>query len=252
MLFIENKYTRWYYQIITNAQKQNRKKLKRDHPDYIHYENHHIIPECFFVNRVRKGPPGWLLDNPNEKENLVLLTAQEHFICHWLLTKMTNSVAKMKSIYALRSMRARRVTNGYETKITARVYDHIREEFSKNHSTAMRKPRAPGTGANISAGKIGKKHGPYSKEWCQNISIATKGVPKAKAICPYCSQIGGSGHMKRWHFDNCKKNPYKNPITRTSKSKGITLTKEICPHCEFIGAGGSMKRWHFDNCTQKL
>jgi hypothetical protein len=27
---------------------------------------------------------------------------------------------------------------------------------------------------------------------------------KSKSQCPHCKKIGGSGIMKRWHFDNCK------------------------------------------------
>lgn len=39
-----------------------------------YYENHHIIPRS--------------LNGSNSSENLVLLTAREHFICHWLLVKI--------------------------------------------------------------------------------------------------------------------------------------------------------------------
>lgn len=28
--------------------------------------------------------------------------------------------------------------------------------------------------------------------------------PKSKIECPHCNKIGGSGIMKRWHFNNCK------------------------------------------------
>lgn len=28
--------------------------------------------------------------------------------------------------------------------------------------------------------------------------------PKSKIACPHCDKVGGSGIMKRWHFDNCK------------------------------------------------
>lgn len=37
-------------------------------------EKHHIIPKC--------------MGGSNEKENLVELTAREHFICHWLLCRI--------------------------------------------------------------------------------------------------------------------------------------------------------------------
>jgi hypothetical protein len=40
----------------------------------IYYEKHHIIPKC--------------LGGSNEKENLISLTAREHFVAHWLLYRI--------------------------------------------------------------------------------------------------------------------------------------------------------------------
>ena len=28
--------------------------------------------------------------------------------------------------------------------------------------------------------------------------------PQKKLICPYCNMEGGSGNIKRYHFENCK------------------------------------------------
>ena len=58
--FLDNKYSRWYYAIIATAQ-------ARISDGYT--ENHHIIPKC--------------LGGSNLEENLVNLTAREHFVCHW-------------------------------------------------------------------------------------------------------------------------------------------------------------------------
>lgn len=69
-MFLKNKYTLWYFNIINSANSQGRQKGKS------YYEKHHIIPKC--------------LGGKNSKNNLILLTAREHFICHWLLCKMTN------------------------------------------------------------------------------------------------------------------------------------------------------------------
>ena len=63
--FIDNKYTRWYYAIVANA----RCRIVNGYT-----ENHHIFPKS--------------IGGDNSMDNLVLLTAREHFICHWLLTKM--------------------------------------------------------------------------------------------------------------------------------------------------------------------
>jgi len=56
-----------YDAIIEKAKSENRKKHNGTY-----YENHHIIPTC--------------LNGINKKENLVLLTAKEHYVCHKLLT----------------------------------------------------------------------------------------------------------------------------------------------------------------------
>ena len=122
MIFIDNKYTTIYYSIINNAHQQNRKKLKRSHSNYIYYEKHHIIPKS--------------LNGSNLKDNLVLLIAREHFICHWLLIKMTDGQAKHKMIYALNGMR-RDSSNQlrYNTKITARVYASLRGKLVVSDTT---------------------------------------------------------------------------------------------------------------------
>ena len=62
-------YTRIYNQLIERAQ-------NRTLEGYV--EKHHIIPKC--------------LGGSNNKENLVELTAREHFLCHKLLTKIYPSL----------------------------------------------------------------------------------------------------------------------------------------------------------------
>ncbi len=58
-----------YNSIISKALGENRKK-----GNGTYYEKHHIIPKC--------------IGGGNEKENLILLTAKEHFICHKLLFRI--------------------------------------------------------------------------------------------------------------------------------------------------------------------
>jgi len=82
MIFIKNKYSTWYFQIIENARINQRKKSKIQY-----YENHHIIPSS--------------LGGSSNKTNLVLLTAREHFIVHLLLTKMLTGKPKYKMSFAL-------------------------------------------------------------------------------------------------------------------------------------------------------
>lgn len=73
-----------YKNLILKAKKENRIKIKAG----IYYEKHHIIPECLFKQRKRKGPKGFVDGDPEDKNNIVLLTAREHFIAHVLLYKI--------------------------------------------------------------------------------------------------------------------------------------------------------------------
>ena len=80
--YLTNKYTYWYYSIISQARQRNLAPSLS--------EKHHIIPECLFATRTRKGRSGYWPGNPNEKTNLVKLSTREHYICHLLLTKMVH------------------------------------------------------------------------------------------------------------------------------------------------------------------
>jgi hypothetical protein len=110
MIFIDNKYTRWYYNIITNAK-------SRTPTGYT--EKHHIIPKSCGGN--------------NSKDNLVILTAKEHFICHLLLTKSVTENYRSKMIYAFHGLRAKQPKQlRYRSRleINSSLYQKIREELS--------------------------------------------------------------------------------------------------------------------------
>lgn len=113
---LTNKYSKLYYKLTSNAK-------QRFTEGYT--EKHHIIPQS--------------MGGSNDKENLVDLTAREHFICHWLLIKMTEGEDRSKMLYALNGMKAEnRYQQRYHTKITARVYEKYRIEHAENHSKVMK------------------------------------------------------------------------------------------------------------------
>jgi len=62
------------FKILYNGIIENRKKnpLKKGNGTYV--ETHHIVPRC--------------LGGKDDKDNLINLTAKEHFCCHYLLMKM--------------------------------------------------------------------------------------------------------------------------------------------------------------------
>jgi len=113
---LTNKYSKLYYNITSNAKQRITEG---------YHELHHIIPQS--------------MGGSNHKENLVELTAREHFICHWLLIKMVEGEDRSKMLYALNGMKAEnRYQQRYHTKITARVYEKYRIEHAENHSKRMK------------------------------------------------------------------------------------------------------------------
>ncbi len=77
-MFKTNKYTQAYFAIIERAQNRSLEGYQ---------ELHHVIPKS--------------LGGEDCESNLVSLTAKEHFICHLLLTKMTNSWKLKQALYLM-------------------------------------------------------------------------------------------------------------------------------------------------------
>ncbi len=70
--------------------------------------------------------------NPNDKENLVKLTAKEHFICHLLLTKMmVDTINHHKMVYAMWRIN-NSTKNGYIA--TSKIYENIRNNIINSMS----------------------------------------------------------------------------------------------------------------------
>lgn len=81
-------------------------------------EKHHIIPKC--------------MNGGNCKNNLVFVTAREHYICHKLLTKFVNEQFRSKMIYAWHMMTVDK--GNRDLRITSHDYNILRENFSLLHS----------------------------------------------------------------------------------------------------------------------
>ena len=116
-MFLSNKYSKWYNSIIDNAQKRNWNKVD------FYVEKHHIVPRC--------------LGGTDDKNNLVTLTAREHFICHLLLTKITSGQEKYKMISAYSKMFSSGKDN-QRYKPNSRFF-----EMSKKLSSEMMKENNP-------------------------------------------------------------------------------------------------------------
>lgn len=107
-MFNETKYTRWYYDIITNAQKSQRESYS---------ETHHIVPRS--------------LGGDDSSTNLVRLTPREHYLCHALLVHMVEEPKHLRSMYAAFNM-MHVSKNG--KRYTSKLYEYYKVKFYKLHS----------------------------------------------------------------------------------------------------------------------
>lgn len=256
-------YQKIYDQIILRAQSESRKKVK----DGVYFENHHIIPVC--------------LDGSNKKDNLVLLTAREHFVAHKLLVEIYPDNSKLK--YALWMLITAKGNNQQRyTRVSSREYSRVKEEFSKICSIRMSGENHPMYDVHRFGelapnwGKKGElapfyKHN-HSKETKLKMHYSSVGVPKSEEH---------KQHMKDNHADfsgnksslfgkdhSGDNNPFygknhseetilklKVPKSEAHKQKlrefNLSLPYLDCPHCGKVGRGSSMKRYHFENCRFK-
>jgi len=108
MIFINNKYTTWYNSLINKA---------KDRTITGYTEKHHIVPSS--------------LGGTNDNNNIVKLTAREHFVCHLLLTKMTTGNARYKMNFALHMLsNANNIGDGRYIP-SSRMYDLARRLYKE-------------------------------------------------------------------------------------------------------------------------
>ncbi len=174
-----------YKKIYDSLMKKSDGRTKSQ--DY--YEKHHVIPKC--------------LGGTDEKHNLVLLTAEEHWIAHLLLVKMNPGVSKL--VYACQAMSMTgkntpgRTTNKmfgwirreYADSVSKRQRGRLlsvetRDKISKTlkgrlpeHQKESNVSQRPEVARKISESKKGKSSGPFSTERKENIRKSKLGKPNA-------------------------------------------------------------------------
>jgi len=154
-MFKSNKYSKWYYSIIANSQTRN--LLPNTY-----VEKHHILPKSLGGN--------------NKKENIAVLTAKEHLICHLLLVRMTNGDAKSKmACAAMRMMFSSRTHN--RCKISSRTYESVRTAVAESKKGRSGYKHTEESKKKISQSKIGKQR-TFTPEWRENISKSQIGITK--------------------------------------------------------------------------
>jgi hypothetical protein len=226
-------------------------------------ENHHIVPKC--------------MGGTNESDNVVELTAREHFIIHKLLHRIYPTHQGLW--FAIWIMSTTKTSNDRDYKVSSRDYNRLKEQFAikirdvnkgrivsdetrKKLSIANTgKIRSPEMRCKISEVQKGRiltdEHKRKISKSCMGINVGRKmteeqirKMVKAKTGCKYGpasdarkKAIGDANRGKK-HTDETKQ-----------KLRDAWIRKPIleCPHCDMKSKShANMGRYHFDNCKQKV
>jgi len=173
-------YQRIYNEIIIN------RKLNKILEGYT--EKHHIIPRS--------------LGGTDAKDNLVILSAREHFICHLLLTKIYNegTIEWIKMIKAFHMMMYY-LSDTQHRYINSHFYDYLKIKYVKAQTL----------------NQSGKNNSQYGKKWI--IHSETQKIKKIyqTELAQYLNQ--------GWQLGR-KLNPYKPAFVRNSTIDKLQITEE--------------------------
>jgi hypothetical protein len=162
-------YQKIYNQIIERAQNRKLEDYK---------EKHHIIPKC--------------LGGSNEEENIVELTAREHFLCHMLLCEIYPKEHKLKHALFLMAIGKQKIKENIYI-IGSRVYERLKQEYSQMLT--------------------GKKH---SKETCIKKSNKMKEIWSSKSY-----------EEKQLISSKRQKTKLKNGTNKISKTTAENISKSL-------------------------
>lgn len=210
-------------------------------------ENHHIIPKC--------------LGGDDSPDNLVRLTAREHFIAHHLLYKHYRTPALAHAWYSM----LRRDSN-QKRNYTSRQHEAAKKAHSDTLKITMLGENNPFYGKNHSDESKSKMSASV-KDWYSRNDLPKERVDnwiekvakkpasdKQKAAASASSK--GKVMLKNINTGECLKldksesvlynsNIWKNPAA-------ISQKRDTCIYCGMTSVSGNIKRWHNDNCKKKV
>ena len=206
-LYFVLSFIKWYNNIIANAIMN---------PKIDGYtETHHIIPKS--------------LGGTNDETNLVKLSAREHFLCHWLLVKMTSGSSQIKMSFAFNSFR--RSSKNQQRSLTSRQYSIVRKVVSTARSRFLqgntynlgkkRKPLSDEHKKKISDAKKGRV---MSEENKLKISLSLKGKPKSQSTKEKMRKPKSASHAENIRLANVGKR-----LSEETKKK-ISLSRQRSKH----------------------
>jgi hypothetical protein len=178
-------YQRIYDAIIERAKLRGLNKKLLDG----YFERHHIIPKC--------------MNGTNNKDNLVLLTAREHYLCHWLLWKANKENYKLFYAYHI-------MTTVKSFKLSSKQFEIIKyvqrnvmsvlkkgKKFSATHKENIKRNHFDCSNCNNSF--FGKIHSEESRDKIKLAWVERRKTPMTKDVkLKHSEQSLG----RKWYHNN--------------------------------------------------
>lgn len=266
-----NKYEKWYHELCDRGQ----------HERNLGYtERHHIIPECFFKNRKRKGKSGWLDGDANDIANLTNLTEREHKLAHYLLVKIhkNDKRAYYKMLKAFEMVHVVNQNQDKKRHFSSRQLSDIRAERAKIQSESMCGENNPNYGrrwtdeekeaqrqkvtgnqltteqydkmmSSLNKRKeLGIKRKGYSNEYKELRSEMYSGEGNPR----FGVEVSDETRKKIGDKIRGRKQTEEEKKARSIANMGKTKPKKLCEHCGQMVAVNGYARWHGTNCKKKV
>ena len=208
-------------------------------------ELHHIIPKC--------------MGGSNKKNNLVKLTAKQHYLAHWLLYKIYKTSSL---VHAWHSM-SRIGIGQNERLINSRLFEYCRKERSKilsensegEKNNFYGKSHTDKTKTQLSKIHSGKYYQSdiQRKKWIENVAKKPASEKLKKQLSERNSKfisLQNKFTLEKIYIDKNEKNNYDLDIWLNPK-KISPDKKETCIHCGVVTTKGNIVRWHNDKCKRK-
>lgn len=226
-------YQRIHDQIIDHAKTRTLGKE-------IYTEKHHIIPKS--------------MNGMDVKENLVRLTAREHYLIHWLLYMIYRTLPMAYAWHAMKV--ANHQMNGQ--RYTSHTFEYLRRNasivYSGKNNPMYGKTHSEETRLKMSQNKRGRP------AWNKGLKCPTEKSSWNKGI-PCSEEVKRKITEKNTGSKRSEETKKKQSLAAIGKVKSETAKlnmsiaarskKSTCIHCNFTSNPSSITRYHNENCKYK-
>ena len=220
-------------------------KRKINEPDNPYTEMHHIIPKC--------------MGGKDDMDNLVKLTAKEHYIAHMLLYKHYRTTKLAHAWFSMfrcdpnqkRFFTSKQYENAKKAHINALKETMKGENNSFFGKTHLKETREHISQKNIEWHKTNNKTKDQIQNWIEKVAKKPASQKQKETVSRLSKNMimlknVKTGEVKKickaekLNFDS---NLWKNPAS-------ISQRRDTCVHCGKESVAGNISRWHNDNCKQ--